>query len=45
MNAQEIESGSLNIKRHDGVRTREKQQVQEALELVNANQNLQAQSR
>ena len=48
MNAQEIESAhvqavidalrkaSVNIKRHDGVRTREKQQVQEAFELVSA---------
>ena len=48
MNAQEIElvsvqavidvlhQTSLSIKRHDGIRTREKQQVQEAFRLVNA---------
>jgi hypothetical protein len=47
MDTQEIESAhvqaaidalhktSLNIKQHDGVRTRDKQQVQEAFELVN----------
>lgn len=48
MNAQELETISVQavidalrqasfiIKRHDGIRTREKQQFQEALELVNA---------